>query len=68
MKKSKPYRSKRRTFSHGTSAAESLFGKIPHYRDIWIEQRLQDAANKVIVSRFAGVSANPSRCHEGSGF
>jgi hypothetical protein len=37
------------------AVAEGLFGRIHHYREFWTEQRLQDAANKVIVNRFAGI-------------
>lgn len=38
---------------------ESLIRSIPHYREIYTEQALQDAANKVIVGRFSVVPDNP---------
>ena len=41
------------------SILETLLTSIPYYREIWTEQRLQQAANKVIAARFAGVPGSP---------
>ena len=43
---------------------EGLLKTIPHYREIWTEQRIQDAANKVIADRLerGHVYTLPQRC------